>query len=365
MSTNHIESRARLTALTPLRERVPSRHFLAAILVLGACSNAPGPVPPPPPAPIEPAPAAVAPPAITAAAAAPAAPSSPPAPPPLAVTLRREIDSPVMALALDAPPHAAALGQDAAHIHDARGWHTTKLPASVVKDRPARLAIFYGRDDRVRVVGTRVEGRGPASIYLRWKPEGFIPGAREVGRLSSGDGAIVAILGTKDPEIVCRPSALCIIKRRSGWTMIPAPADIDRVTLGDDVGYGLGEKTLYRLGDRFAAIGKQGTWKRADDLFALRDRAYVVETEAARIHVSGGDEWQLMASPIPRPRALWGTSPSALWLVGDGLAFFDGATWRVAPDAPGPFTAVLGRSADDVWIGGAGGVFRIERTSKP
>lgn len=276
------------------------------------------------------------------------------------MTLRREVESPVTALALDAPPHAAALGEDAAYIHDARGWRTTRLPASVTKDRPERLAIFYGRDDRVRVVGTRRTDRGATSIYLRWKPEGFIPGGREVGRLSNGDGAIVAILGTRDPEIVCRPSALCIIKRRSGWTMIPAPADIDRVTLGDDVGWGVGGQTLYRLGDRLSPLGKQGTWKRADDLFALRDRAYVVETEAARIHVSTGDDWQIMASPIPRPRALWGASAGALWLVGDGLAFFDGTSWRVAPDARGPFTAVLGRGADDVWIGGAGGVFRVE-----
>ena len=143
--------------------------------------------------------------------------------------------------------------------------------------------------------------------------------------------------------------------------MWPAPADIDHVTLGDDVGWGLGGQTLYRLGEGFHPVGKQGTWQRADDLFALRDRAYVVETDAAKVHVWDGKDWQSSPSPIPHPRAMWGASANALWLVGDGLAFFDGASWRVAPDVQGPFAAVLGRGADDVWIGGAGGVFRVKR----
>ncbi|MFT3765585.1 MAG: hypothetical protein QM820_08735 [Minicystis sp.] len=348
------------------------RRLVVFVLVLAvaACSSAP-PAPPPiapaaPPKAAPPPSTATA--AVSASAAPSAAPSAPPAAPPVptfSVKLQREIEAPVTALALDAPPHAAALGQDAAWIHDAKGWRSVKLPDAVVKDRPAGLRIFYGRDDRVRVVGTRTTERGPSMIYLRDKPRGFIPGAHEAGRLSNGDGAIVTILGTKDPEIVCRPAALCIIKRRSGWTMIPAPADIAQVTLGDDVGWGVGDKTLYRLGDRFQAIGKPGAWQRADDLFALRDRAYVVETDAARIHAFDGKEWQVTPSPIPHPRAMWGASASALWLVGDGIAFFDGKEWRVVADVIGPFTAVLGRSADDVWIGGASGVFRVSAPPRP
>lgn len=288
-----------------------------------------------------------------------------PLPPSLRVSLRREVEAEVSALALDAPPHAAALGHDAAFIHDARGWRETKLPASVMKDRPEGLQIFYGRDDRVRVVGTRKTPQGERTIYLRWKPQGFIPGAREAGRLGNGDGAIVAILGTRDPEIVCRPAAICIIKRRSGWTMIPAPSDIERVTLGEDVGWGVGGKTLYRLGDRLAAVGARGTFARADALFALRDRAWVIETEAARIHAFDGERWRVTASPIADPRAMWGATESALWLVGDGIALFDGASWLVARDARGPFSAVLGRSADDVWIGGKEGLFRAKREALP
>lgn len=312
----------------------------------------------PPPAIAPAAPEPAKPPA--ASAASPSPPVAPP-PPALTVKLVREVEAPIRAIALDAPPHAAALGEDAAFIHDARGWRTTKLPPSVTQDRPARLDIFYGRDDRVRVVGTRAGAGGSTSIYLRWKPEGFISGAREIGRLSRGDGAIVAILGTKDPEIVCRPGGLCIVKRRSGWTMSPAPAEIERVTLGDDVGWGVGGPTFYRLGNGMEPLSQRGTWGRADALFALRDRAYVIETEAAKIHVWEAGEVRIMPSPIPRPRAMWGASASALWLVGDGVAFFDGASWRVANPPGGPFAAALGRGEGDVWIGGKGGLFRVER----
>jgi hypothetical protein len=268
-----------------------------------------------------------------------------------------------MAMALEAPPLAAVLTQGSALIHDARGWRETKLPLSVMKDRPEGLQIFYGRDDRVRVVGTRVTPRGPRTVYVRWKPHGFIDGAREAGRLGSGDGALVAILGTKDPEIVCRPGSICIIKRRSGWTMIPAPADIERVTLGADQGWGVGGRTLYRLRDRFVAVPERGTFTRVDDLFALRERAFVIETEAARIHAFDGSAWRVTASPIAHPRAMWGATESALWLVGDGIALFDGASWLVSPDVRGPFRAVTGRSADDVWVGGREGAFRVERRS--
>lgn len=325
---------------------------------LAACT---GPAAPPPPVPPPPPPAPVSAPAPPPPSASATVSPAPPPIPTFTVSLRREVEAPVTALALDAPPHAAALGQDAAWIHDARGWRAEKLPPDLVKDPPARLDIFYGRDDKVRVVGTREGPKGPRMIYYRYKPGGFIPGAREAGNLGSGDGALVTILGTKDPEIVCRPAAICVIKRRSGWTMIPAPADITRVTLGDEVGWGVGDKTLYKLGPRFAEVGPKGSFERADGLFAVRDRAFVIETDAAKIHVFDRKEWQIMSSPIPRPRALWGASASALWLVGDGLAFFDGSGWKVDPAARGPFTAVLGRSADDVWVGGRGGVFRIEK----
>ena len=47
------------------------------------------------------------------------------APPPLApfdVTFHREVEGPITAIALEKPPHVAALGNEAAWIHDAPRW---------------------------------------------------------------------------------------------------------------------------------------------------------------------------------------------------------------------------------------------------
>ena len=66
-------------------------------------------------------------------------------------------------------------------------------------------------------------------------------------------------------------------------------------------------------------------------------------------------------SPVTRPRAIWGARPDALWLAGEGgLACFDGKAWRQVPTAPAPLAAVAGRGADEVWVGGERGLYRVE-----
>jgi len=45
-----------------------------------------------------------------------------------------------------------------------------------------------------------------------------------------------------------------------------------------------------------------------------------------------------------------------------GLARFDGTTWRPVSGAPAPLAIVAGRTGEDVWVSGAGGLFRIELT---
>jgi hypothetical protein len=297
--------------------------------------------------------ASAEPPPVPDAAAPPAEPAS------FDVELVREIEAPSAALALDVPPHAAALSQSAAWIHDARGWRSEALPASVVREPAPKLAIFYGRDHRVRVVGTHLEAGVLGSVYLRSKPNGLIDGGGEIGRFADNKGGLVAVLGDKDPEIVCRLGDACVVKRRSGWTFIPIVEGLERVVLGDDVGWALGGHTLHRLDGTFHAVGAPGSWQHADDLFALRDRAFVVETEAGLVHAFDGTAWQAMPSPIPHPRAMWGASAKGLWLVGDGIALHDGTSWRVAKGVSGPFVAVLGRGEGDVWIAGPSGVFRV------
>ena len=293
------------------------------------------------------------------ASSAPAAPAAPG--PTLAATFHREVAEPVTAIALEAPPHAAALGVDRVFLHDARGWRSEPLPKAVRPGPSFDLSLFYGRDHRVRLVGTHDGGAGPEGVYWRWLPAGFRQDKGEIGRLGAPRGGLVAVLGTADPEIVCRPGEVCLVKRKSGWTTVQAPADIRRVVLGGGVGWAVAGQALLRLGDDgWKPAAAPGSWQSADALFATADRAWIVETHPGRIHAFDGASWQVTTAPLARPRALWGATGEVLWLAADeGLACFDGTTWRRILDAPAPLVSVLGRSVEDVWVGGAGGLFRI------
>lgn len=299
-----------------------------------------------------------------AASSVPSASSAAVAPTPtLTATFHREVTDAVTAIALETPPHAAALGADRVFLHDARGWRSEPLPNNVRPGPSLDLSLFYGRDNRVRLIGTHAGKSGPEGVYLRWLPAGFKREKAEIGRLSDPRGALVAVLGTAEPEIVCRPGDVCLVKRRSGWATVPAPDAIHRVVLGGGDGWAVAGQTLLRLGDDgWKPAGAPGTWQTAEALFATRDHAWIVETSAGRLHTFDGASWQVTTAPLAHPRAIWGATADALWLAADeGLAYFDGTTWRRVQGAPAPLATVAGRSADDVWIGGAGGLFRIER----
>ena len=345
-----------------------ARCSLLGLLV--ACSAPPASPPALPSAAVAPPPAPSAtvespPVAVSSAAAASSAPVASVAPPPaqVAATFHRELADPVSAIALETPPHAAALGSDRVFLHDARGWRSEVLPKNARPGPSLDLSLFYGRDNRVRLIGTHAGKSGPEGVYLRWLPAGFKREKAEIGRLSDPHGAIVAVLGTAEPEIVCRPGDVCLIKRRSGWASVKAPPDIQRVVLGGGVGWAVAGQTLLRLGaDAWEPVGAKGSWQSADALFATREKAWILETSAGLIHTFGAAAWTITTAPLAHPRAIWGATENALWLVGDeGLAFFDGALWRPVPGAPAPLASVIGRSADDVWIGGSGGLFRVER----
>jgi hypothetical protein len=280
----------------------------------------------------------------------------------IAARFHRELEAEVRFLALEKPPHAAALGAEEVWIHDARGWRKERLPPSARAAAGSDLALFYGRDDRVRIIGSRLEGGAPRGVYQRLLPTGFRVERSEIGRFAGLTGPLVSVLGTADPEIVCQPDDACLVKRRSGWTTIGSPADLTRVTLGEGVGWAVAGRQLLRLGAGWEPAGTLGTWARADALFATRDRAWVVETGAACVHAFDGATWTAAPSPIAGPRALWGARADALWLAGEGgLAFFDGSSWRRVNEAPAPLAAVLGRGEADVWVGGAKGLHRVER----
>jgi len=310
-------------------------------------------------------------PASATAASAPGAPSQPSAAPPstpplgaLPVTIARELDAPVRRLAIDRPPHVAALTARSVWVHDAKGWREQALPPALASDATLELDVFYGRDYRVRLVGYRGPPAARVPVYLRWLPGGFKAAADELGQLGARkSGVLVAVLGTADPEIVCLPGDACLVKRLSGWSRAGAPPDLSRLAIADGAGFAVAGKQLLKLAPDWSSAAPPGSWDRADALFVQGTSAWVLESERDRIHRLDGSAWQTESSPLPRPRALLAvTSPeeTSLWLAADGgLARRDAGVWRRVSELSTPVVTLAARTSDEVWAGGAEGLFKV------
>ena len=246
-------------------------------------------------------------------------------------------------------------------MHDRKGWHDEVLPPGLSSAPELRLNLFYGRDYRIRVVGTFASAAGTQSVYLRAMPGGLKPALYEIGKLgNSKDGALVAVLGTADPEIVCRPGELCLIKRTSGWTTLAAPAGLTQAAIAEGNAWVVVEQQLFRADREWAPVGPAGPWQKAGGLFVIGEQVYVLEPARGLVHLLSNGAWQTVPSPAGAPTSLWGAVPTSLWLVGSsGLAHFDGKSWRPVANATKGLVSVLGRNADDVWFAGTSGLYRL------
>ena len=273
-----------------------------------------------------------------------------------APTFERVLDKPCRALGLDQEPYWAALGDDVATVGDKKGVHEEKLPEAL-RGADKELGIFFGRDYRIRIAGTAHTAKGDEARYYRSLPGGLRPAHDELGPLGkTGGPALFTLLGTADPEIVCRAGMSCLIKTIRGWAKASAPAGLQRVGLSIGGGWAIAGTTFFKLEKDWVAL-PTGTWKKASDGFRRDDRACVVEHDASRLHHFDGTAWHSSASPVSGPRGVWGGEAS-LWIVGDGGAsvFRDGAFQSV--NAPKQIVQVLGRSETDIWLCSAQGVFR-------
>jgi hypothetical protein len=270
--------------------------------------------------------------------------------------LERVLDTPCRALGLDREPYVAALGNDAVTVMDKRGTHQEALP-DALRGSTVSLGVFFGRDYRVRVAGTAHTPQGDEVRYYRSLPGGLKPALDELGPLGKRGGpGLVALLGTADPEIVCRPGESCLLKRVSGWAKASAPAGLSRVGLSLGQGWGIAGKSLFRLGKDWQALAT-GSWQTADDAFLRGEEACVVEHDASRLHHFDGTAWHASAAPVSGPRSIWG-GEGALWLGGDGgAATFESGAFRKVEGVT-HVTQVLGRDAGDVWLCSSDGVFR-------
>jgi hypothetical protein len=271
--------------------------------------------------------------------------------------LERVLDQPCRALALDREPYVAALGTDSVTVLDKRGTHEEALP-DALRGAGISVGVFFGRDYRVRIAGTAHTPQGDEVRYYRSLPGGLKSALDELGPLGRRGGpGLVALLGTADPEIVCRLGESCLIKRVSGWAKASAPAGLTRVGLSLGSGWAVAGKAFFTLGKDWQPLAVPGPWQKADDAFVRGGDACVVEHDRNQLHHFDGQAWQSSPSPVAGPRSVWGSDES-LWIGGDGGAavFADGAFQKLP--AVLHVAQILGRSASDVWLCASEGVYR-------
>ncbi|HKO51238.1 MAG TPA: hypothetical protein VJV79_26195 [Polyangiaceae bacterium] len=307
------------------------------------------------------APATVAAPAASVPAAVASA-GSPVASPPLAtfkLALTRLLSVPVSAIALGEGTRIAVLA-DMPYVGDARGLRPLPLPARL---RPTasevdQLGIFFGRDNEPRIMGSRRGERGERAVYLRHLQTGWRDGREEIGQLGGpAPGGLWGVLGSADPELVCRTDAICIIKRNSGWTTAKAGPVTRLVTLQDGVLWGLEAAGISGIDAQGWSLAIPAPdWSEPRAFWATRGEAWVSSAHELYHYRSG--QWQTVPSPVGRVASFWGAGPNSLWLVGSGgAAHFDGQSFRLA-ELAGPLGVVRGRSDSELWFGGDAGLFR-------
>src|SRR5450432_2145811 len=197
----------------------------AFVLVVGcaAASQSVGVAGLPPPAPHQATQATRATPASASSAPAReplASPSESPPPAPLQVPFESVLAVPVRSIALGEGSRIAVLG-DVPYLGDARGLRPLPVP-NALRAKPGEsdaVRIFFGRDNEPRIMGSRRSAAGEAAIYWRHTSGAWRDGREEIGQLGgSTRGGLWGVLGSLDPELVCRVNVVCIIKRTSGWT---------------------------------------------------------------------------------------------------------------------------------------------------
>jgi hypothetical protein len=301
-----------------------------------------------------------------ASANAVAPPSPPPPavadPPVLEVSTTQELTLAVSSIALGEGSRIAILS-DPPQVGDAHGVHRVPLP-NAFRAKPGEnddLRIFFGRDNEPRVMGTRRSSAGEASIYWRHTSSGWHDGREEIGQLGSTTrGGLWGVLGSADPELMCRASSVCIIKRSSGWTIAPAGPAPRVVTLQAGFLWGLDANGIASIDAHgWSVVLPAPAWSEPRAFWAVSGEAWVATARAfyhyhARV-------WSEERAPISEPTAFWGARPDSIWMAGKGgAAHFDGQSWRPLSIA-GPLRAVAGRNDSELWFGGDAGLFRVQR----
>jgi hypothetical protein len=278
----------------------------------------------------------------------------------------RVLDKPIRSIAVGKPPRVAALA-DQPYLRDTDGWQPKPLPPQHALGAQSRVEIFFGRDNRPRLMGTTAvasDGSGTEAIYLRLKAAGWQKEPSEIGRLGGKPaGGLFGVLGHDDPEVVCKVNDVCIVKRRTGWTTLPAGGGMPRVFMHDGAVHALHTDRVSVLGDAgWRDLPGPSPFTQATGLWGKPGVLWVSVANENALYLREGEGWKRVASPVKEPRGMWGTSANDVWVTGqDGAGHYDGATWRRVAGPEGPLEVVTGSAEGTIWLGGRSGLWRGEK----
>jgi hypothetical protein len=264
----------------------------------------------------------------------------------------------VHSAAVGTPPRAATWSGHTVTLFEAgqaRELPAPRLPAD------ASVDVFFGRDNQPRLMGfAPAEGGKQLPVYLRFRHGVFAPEPSELGPLAATRGALYGVLGFADPEVVCRPRELCLVKRTTGWGRAPAHTQPVRLVLRSGSVFALQADHLERLGNAgWSALDPAQRFEQPLDAWlAPNGELWVVDRSATGLFRLKEGRWEALASPISEPRAVFGRPGGAVFVVGrNGAAELDGADFRCVRGVPGPLELAFA-VGEEVWLAGESGVYR-------
>jgi hypothetical protein len=264
----------------------------------------------------------------------------------------------VLSAAVGTPPRAAIWSGQSVTLFDggtARELPPPRLPPG------ASVELFFGRDNQPRLMGFAPGEPGKeVPVYLRFRQGVFRPEPSELGPLGAPRGALYGVLGFADPEVVCRPRELCLVKRTTGWKRVAAHERPVPIVLRNGAVFALHPDHIERLrDDGWSALEPARRFEQPLDAWPLPNgELWVTDRSATGLSRLKDGVWEAVDSPISEPRAIFGRSERSMLVVGkNGAAELDGAGFRCIRGVSGPLQLAFA-VGNAVWVAGESGVYR-------
>jgi len=289
--------------------------------------------------------------------ASPCTPDTPPAE--LSTLELTKIHSgPVLSAAVGTPPRVALWSGRVVTLFEgakARELPAPRLPPGAV------VELFFGRDDQPRLMGfVPGEPGKEVPVYLRFRHGEFRPEPSELGPLGAPRGALYGVLGFADPEVVCRPRELCLVKRTTGWKRVPAHERAVPLVLRNGAVFALHSDHVERLRDGgWTALEPARSFEQPLDVAPTANgELWVLDRSAASLFRLKAGSWEPVVSPVSEPGALFARSEHSLLVVGkNGVAELDGTRFRCVRGVSGPLQLAFA-VGNEVWVAGESGAYR-------